>query len=83
MAFNLDEFVKANQEVVKNAASYSNIEPKIKNDIKGKSYDAAIETLEKVEKIGGVRIAPLKKLPLLGKRLPYLSQNIIIVLISK
>ena len=56
---------------------------KIKNDIKGKSYDAAIETLEKVEKIGGVRIAPLKKLPLLGKRLPYLSQNIIIVLISK
>ncbi|OGG02303.1 hypothetical protein A2W14_01070 [Candidatus Gottesmanbacteria bacterium RBG_16_37_8] len=55
----------------------------IRNDIRGKSYTQAISILEKVDKIGGVKISPVNKLPFWQNKLPLNPKNISMAIISR
>ncbi|OGF99035.1 hypothetical protein A3D78_06145 [Candidatus Gottesmanbacteria bacterium RIFCSPHIGHO2_02_FULL_39_14] len=55
----------------------------IKKDMRGKSYSEALAYLEKIDKVGGVKISQTNKLPFLSKKLPFKSQNITISIVSR
>lgn len=56
---------------------------KIKEEIKGKTYNQAADFLEKQKDVAGVRIVPENKLPFFNNKLPILSKNINLVVTSK
>lgn len=56
---------------------------KIKNEIKGKTYNETQEALEKTNLVAGMKITPDRKLPFTSKRLPIWDKNINLVVVSK